>query len=63
VEVVVASVADVLVVVIDVVTVLVVGSSRPASTSDVAVAAPSLESQAAAMNSIASANAEIRLRM
>jgi hypothetical protein len=65
VEVMVASVVDVavLVVVVDVVTVLVVASLRPASTIDVAVAAPSLESHAAAMNKIVSANAQIRLRM
>jgi hypothetical protein len=63
VEVVVASVVDVLVVVVDVVDVLVVASLRPASTTDVAGAAPSLESQAAAMNSIVSAKAQIRLRI
>ena len=66
VEVVVASVVDVLVVeveVVEVVTVLVVGSLRPASTTDVAVAVPSLESQAAAMNNIVSASAQIRLRI
>ena len=64
VEVVAASVVDVdVLVVVDSVTVVVVGSLRPASTSDVAVAAPSLESHAAAMNNIVSANAQIRLRI
>lgn len=56
-------VVDVLVVVVDVVAVLVVGSLRPASMIEVAVAELSLESHAAATNSIVSANAQIRLRM
>jgi hypothetical protein len=63
VEVVAASVVDVDVLAVESVTVVVVGSLRPASTSDVAVAAPSLESHAAAMNNIVIANAQIRLRI
>ena len=54
---------DVLVVVVDVVTVVVVGLLRPASTNDEGEAVPSPESHAAAINSIVSANAQIRLRM
>jgi hypothetical protein len=60
-----ASVVDVevLVVVVDVATVVVVGSLRPASTNEVGEAVPSPESHAAPINSIVSANAQIRLRM
>jgi hypothetical protein len=54
---------DILVVVVDVVTVVVVGSLRAASTNEVGEAAPLPESHAAAINNIVSANAQIRLRI